>query len=582
MNHMENEMRMGILAAVVMTAGLCVAGEGKRPMGLLMMWDGTRADMIVNADLPNLRKLAGGTWQAGYNGAWSFCARPIEDARAYSFANHASILNGVSRAKHGVAFNHRSYLCRTDKWPMFMSRLMDANPAFRATWVYACGDGDWLLCRDDRVDHRNFGVDDDGKVDYLVGLLSSGQTPDMSIAYMDEPDGTGHATAGYYPTGEKYRKAVEKCDALLGRLLDAIAARPTFAEEDWLIVVTADHGGYHNMHGWEDAHSRTAPLVMSGRHVVKGQLAGSPHMMDIAPTFLRHFGHSVEGLELDGVPIGGEGATWGAASSIGEKLTWYYPMLEKKRTKFLNNAVEGGPGSELFGDEEYFGPNRGNGQFESHCLWIAGAEGVPCGAALGDSTDLFLTPHPECTIAFWAKVENRPGPIAVLGNKDFARSGSPGFVITTGCHTERTGNGMCVVFGTPRGEDVTVGTYDIEYGEWGFYALVFTREGQVWFYQGRRDGSFHWIAESSGRALLGSGLPICLGNDGTGCYRWNYMDYLDDIAIWRRPLAIDEVRSIFNAGRKGRELKDIIGLTVKESEPGYLLDTTEKAGVGTK
>lgn len=48
MNHMENGMRMGILAAVVMTAGLCVAGEGKRPLGLLMMWDGTRAEANDN------------------------------------------------------------------------------------------------------------------------------------------------------------------------------------------------------------------------------------------------------------------------------------------------------------------------------------------------------------------------------------------------------------------------------------------------------------------------------------------------------------------------------------------------------
>ena len=48
MNHWKDEMKMGFLASVVMTAGLCVAGEGKRPMGLLMMWDGTRAEANDN------------------------------------------------------------------------------------------------------------------------------------------------------------------------------------------------------------------------------------------------------------------------------------------------------------------------------------------------------------------------------------------------------------------------------------------------------------------------------------------------------------------------------------------------------
>lgn len=559
--------------------GLCAfaqAADARRPMALVIMWDGMRADAVVNADVPNVRKLAFGTWQPGYKGAWSFCGKPIEDARPYSFSNHASIMNGVTRQKHGVSFNYNADVCRTDKWPCWLSRLMDAQPDKKTAFVYPSGKN-WAACRDERVLHAQFGDDDAAKADWLAKLYSTDGAPDAAVLFTEQPDGTGH-TKGYYPTSREYRDILKYNDDLLGKVLEAIVARPTFGDEDWLILLTADHGGYHFMHGHEDMHSRTTPIILAGRHVIGGQMAGFPRGQDVSATMLAHFGVSTEGMGLDSVVIGQEAASWGAADKLDEGLAWYFPMLAK--SKCVVNAVKGGTAATLFGDEEYFNANRGNGKFATPCLWIGGDEDVPCGARLEASADMFAGRRPEFSLAFWAKMKKREGRQVLFGNKDFAREGSAGFVVTSGLHTERAANGMCLVFGTQDGKDAVVGTYDIEYDRWGFYAVVFTREGQAWFCQGRTDGSFHWICGRAERAVLGSGSQLCIGNDGTERYKWSYMDYLDDIAVWKRPLALEELRAIFTAGLKGQQLNDIASLGVKGQAAQDFMDTTEKAGIG--
>jgi len=573
----EVEMKKILIPILAVLSAVALAETPKRPMSLVVMWDGARADGIVNAELINLRKLASGTWQKGYNGAWSFCGKPIDDARAYSFANHASIMNGVTRQKHGVTFNHTSHLCDAKRWPCWLSRLLDAKPGLKAYFSYACGDHNWATCRDERVAHRDFGGKDDENAAALAALYASPDAPDAAVMMFEEPDGIGHVK-GFYPMSQEYRKALETCDVRLGKVLGAIAARPTFADEDWLILVTSDHGGYHTMHGWKDTHSHTTPIILAGHHVVNGQMAGFPRGQDIAATMLAHFSVDVSGMDLDSIEIGKKAASWGPAAKLDDSLVWYYPIVA--RTKYLENAVKGGPGSVLFGDEEYFNPKIMKGRrFATPYLWIGGDEDVPCGARLNDSVDLFLRPGPAVTLAFWAKTVKREGRQVLFGNKDFARAGSPGFVVTSGLHTERTANGMCLVFATPEGRDEVVGTYDIEYGEWGFYAVVFTGEGQAWFCQGRKDGCFHWVCARAENALLGSGLPLCIGNDGTGSYKWNYMDFLDDIAVWKRSLTLDELRCIFKAGLQGRQLKDVVALDVRSREARDLMDTTEKAGV---
>ena len=89
-------------------------------------------------------------------------------------------------------------------------------------------------------------------------------------------------------------------------MLAAIASRPTFAEEDWLVVVTADHGGWERSHGQMSTQCYTVPLIVAGRRVPQGRIPGVPHNYDAAPTALAHFGVDVSKIDFDGKVRGGE------------------------------------------------------------------------------------------------------------------------------------------------------------------------------------------------------------------------------------------------------------------------------------
>jgi hypothetical protein len=44
-------------------------------------------------------------------------------------------------------------------------------------------------------------------------------------------------------------------------LLDAIAARPSRNEEDWLVILTADHGGKGRIHGGQSPEERAVFIL---------------------------------------------------------------------------------------------------------------------------------------------------------------------------------------------------------------------------------------------------------------------------------------------------------------------------------
>ena len=49
--------------------------------------------------------------------------------------------------------------------------------------------------------------------------------------------------AGSVPTAACYLAEIADTDAQIGQIMSAMAARPNFANEDWLVILTTDHGG---------------------------------------------------------------------------------------------------------------------------------------------------------------------------------------------------------------------------------------------------------------------------------------------------------------------------------------------------
>lgn len=119
------------------------------------------------------------------------------------------------------------------------------------------------------------------------------------LCYLGLPDEIGHAE-GVTP---RYRTSIETCDEQLGVLLAAIAARPSRAEEDWLVVVATDHGHLDTGdHGGDSDEERLAWVVAAGPGVDADSGAGVDHA-DVAAQVLAFLGLEVP-EDLDGRPFG--------------------------------------------------------------------------------------------------------------------------------------------------------------------------------------------------------------------------------------------------------------------------------------
>lgn len=527
--------------AVFTCCGVAVAAP-RHPKALVIMLDGLRADAVENADAANLRMLRDGEWQPGYKCAWSLTANTIFDARTVSGPNHVSIATGVTFAKHGVPDNGKD-TCDYKKWPSWLVRLVDAKPEMKTLFMY-CWDWDRTLCRDPRV--RFHGAPDEKNAEKLAAAMAATDAPDAVMWYINGTDSGGHGW-GYYPYTTGYFNKIHIFDKAIGKVLNAIAARPTFAQEDWMIVVTSDHGGYHMGHDMKKGSPCTCiPFLVVGRNVVQGRMAASPRSYDTAPTVLDHFGIDISGMDLDGRILGRDPAAKDARRPLSDGLAVYLPFTGKE----LKNAVVGGPKPVALSTNTTL---RVAGGFAGGCVRVAsGPDGV-AGVRLNGSEKLAFENGDEFAVALWVCVpQTFRGYPAIISNKDWRNGNNPGFVM----------NGfdkyVQMNIGVPGGERFDLRPYDLELGKWTFYAVTRGRDGVVRFYQGGQGGYLYWMAEKAPEIALVTGMPFCLGQDGTSARKNEFSGDIDEFALWTRSLSHDEVRRIYEAGRKGIELGELI------------------------
>ncbi|MBQ7666388.1 MAG: alkaline phosphatase family protein [Kiritimatiellae bacterium] len=425
-----------VAAAVTATGG--DAPMARPPKALVVMVDGLRADAVVNCEMPRLRALMAGEWQPGYGCDWSLSASTIRDAMTESAPNHVSIATGLTAARHGIGSNadllhgrHTYGGVAGKPATTWLSRLAAARqgvrPLFVCSWY-----GDLSLSPDYRVpilydrDAANAGR--------LAEILSGPDAPDATMWFIDAPDHAGHGH-GFLPYSSEYRAAVANADRWIGRALDAIAARPAFADEDWLVLVTADHGGWRRYHGQMNAQAYTIPFIVATRsHGDAREIAGIPRTCDAAPTALAHFGLDIAAMGLDG------------RDALGAK------DAEEREA-------------------------RENSAPCSFALWVRADSSRPAviapRGAMPDGTGLAL-------VAGW-----RNDLAKTSGCTDEERrTGAPGVALRVL---------------RPDGGETAIGTFDNPPDEWVFYAATRAGDGTAVLYQGNPDGNLYFIAEETGR-----------------------------------------------------------------------------------
>lgn len=88
------------------------------------------------------------------------------------------------------------------------------------------------------------------------------QDPDVIFFTLEYADHAGHDT-GFGNQNNDYIEGCKNDDAYGYDIVKTIESRSTYAEEDWLIVISTDHGGTNTSHGGQSVFERSTWLAVN-------------------------------------------------------------------------------------------------------------------------------------------------------------------------------------------------------------------------------------------------------------------------------------------------------------------------------
>ena len=89
-----------------------------------------------------------------------------------------------------------------------------------------------------------YGKDDDATLENMLLAIDSGQAAIFGIFEALDHAGHNHKFGFDGKRYKEYNRAFEWIEEAANRLLDAVYSRAGYEQEDWLIIMTSDHGGY--------------------------------------------------------------------------------------------------------------------------------------------------------------------------------------------------------------------------------------------------------------------------------------------------------------------------------------------------
>ncbi|QNE42334.1 alkaline phosphatase family protein (plasmid) [Hymenobacter sp. NBH84] len=300
--------------------------QQRSPKVVFIIADGIPADVIEKASVPNIRKvIAAGTYLRAHVGGdqGTYTETPTISAPGYN-----NLLTGTWGYKHNVWGN--SIKAPNYQYKTIFRLLKDQQPtkktAIFSTWLdnrtKLVGEG-LPATGNLRVDYRADGYEldtiayphdkqsqyihaiDERVVEEAVKTLTA-KGPDLSWVYLEYTDDMGHR----HGDSEQQQQAIAYLDAQVGRLWDAVQTRQKKYKEDWLLVLTTDHGRDPQTgrnHGGQSARERATWVVVSTKNVnAYAQQPEPVAIVDILPTISRFMQLSLPQTtqrELDGVPL---------------------------------------------------------------------------------------------------------------------------------------------------------------------------------------------------------------------------------------------------------------------------------------
>ena len=259
-NTMETAVPQTAVYDLIKTHFTSPLPEGKTAKKAIVIgYDGCRADTLTLME--NARESAiltltdnGGHAVLSYCGGVNY---PYLNTQATSTApGWCSMLTGVWADVHGITDNG---IEKSNDHLTLLTTLVEdqtiASSAFYVSWGGHFSKENTTYWQEKQyIEEKGIAAsfvcagDDEGTFENVLDDLGRENCTDFIFSILEYTDHEGHST-GFGLQNPKYADAFRDAEHAGKTILNTLAARATYESEDWLILITADHGGYNRGHG---------------------------------------------------------------------------------------------------------------------------------------------------------------------------------------------------------------------------------------------------------------------------------------------------------------------------------------------
>lgn len=237
---------------------------------IIIGYDGCRADVLTEMQSENSVISAllkdGASINLAYCGGVNYPAENTQDTS--TAPGWCSILTGVWADKHGITANS---ITKSLEYKTLLTTLVEDGTIDNSTFITrwkghfdkknATYNDEKAYCEENNLNVSfNRCKNDEASKEYTLNEIGKKDCADFIFVIYEPTDSTGH-DLGFTINNPKYKESFKTADLYGMETLNAIKQREAYNTEDWLIIVTSDHGGFGTGHGDASIQERMTFIV---------------------------------------------------------------------------------------------------------------------------------------------------------------------------------------------------------------------------------------------------------------------------------------------------------------------------------